>query len=80
MYPYPLQRADVLALIRELLRRADMQGEARKKYTTSSLNDQRNSKIQKSSKQQKKTGDYWSFLHFYILPRKKAFLLNWGSV
>ena len=33
-----------------------MQGEARKKYTTSSLNNQRNSNIQKSSKQHKKMG------------------------
>ena len=40
----------------QLLSKPDMQGEARKKYTTSVLNDQNNSNRQKSSKQHKKLG------------------------
>ena len=39
-----------------LLSRLDMQGEARKKYTTFFLNNQRNSNRQNSSKQHTKQG------------------------
>ena len=39
-----------------LLSRANMQGEARKKYTTSLLNDQRNSNRKKLSKRHKQLG------------------------
>ena len=61
-----------------LLSSLDMQGEGRKKYTTSSLNDLKNSNRQSSSKQHKQTGDYWSLLHLYILSRNRAFLFELG--
>ena len=70
----PRQKADSP----RLLSRPDMRGEARKKYTSSSLNDQRNSTRQKSSKQHRKTEDYWSLPHFYILPRKNSFFAELG--
>ena len=74
----PLQKADMLTLVGGyLVHTLDMLGETRKKYTTSSLNDQRISNRQNSSKQHKKLGITGPF---YILSRKKAFLLNWGSV
>ena len=61
-----------------LLSRADMQGEARKKSTTSSLNEQKNSDRLKLSKQHKKLGITGPCSTSTFFREKE--LLYWGRV
>ena len=76
LYSYPLQKADVLALVRDYL--VDMQGEARNKYTTSSLDDQRNRNRQNSSKQHKNgiTGPCSTFTLWFANAKDDNVLLH----
>ena len=59
-----------------LLSSLDMQGEALENVHHIRLEQPKELKQTEIISAAQKTGDYWSLLHFYILPRKRAFLLS----